>query len=212
MDIDEGARKWLAKTCKANHWRVSRWIDLEDLLQDGYLWYYATIARYGYRPRTRAHIMSLFKRTFMNYLHDLANYRSRLIDVETAFSLITADENGNERTLEVTDDGVAASEVLLQADWHTAPEPVQRLLTFATSDDGAKVLRESPYHFCTCGCGGRETTDQRIGRLIGCSGSFDYRKALTKFLGGEPQSQNVAATIFCDELDYAMRTVGGQGM
>jgi hypothetical protein len=89
----------------------------------------------------------------------------------------------------------------------TAPEPVQRLLAFAASDEGAKALRESPYRFCTCGCKARETTNQRLGRLIGRSGSFDYRRAVTDFLAGRPQSRNVAATILCNELDYAERAV-----
>lgn len=210
MEMDVGAKRWIEKTARANHWRVSRWIDFEDLVQDGYLWYYATVARYCYRPRTRAHVMALFKRTFTNYLHDLANYKRRLIDVETAFSLIIeAEDKDNslrEGRVEVSDDGQAASEMFLLAGLSTAPEPVQRLLTFAASDSGAKALRESPYRHCACGCGARETTDQRLGRLIGRSRTFNYRRALKAFVAGEPR--NYLADLLGDELDHAAAAAG----
>lgn len=207
MDMDLGAKLWIRKTCKANHWRVSRWIGLDDLVQDGYMWYFATVARYGYRPRTRAHIMALFKRTFINYLHDLSNYKKKLIDVETAISMTIADEAGIERTIEVSDEGASADEITLLAALTTAPEPVQRLLSFAATDAGAKALRESPYRFCKCGCRARETTNQRLGRLIGRSGTFDYQKAVTRFLAGH-SSPDLAVTMVCDELDYAAVEAG----
>jgi hypothetical protein len=170
------------------------------------MWYLAIVERYGYRPRTRAHMMALFKRSFMNYLHDLANYRKRLIDVEMAISLTLTDEYGVERPLEVSDAGAGADEITMLAALGTAPGPVQTLLSFAATDAGAKALRESPYHFCKCGCGARETTDERLGRLIGASPAFDYRAAIKNFLNGEPT--NVAVMLLCGELDRAAQAKG----
>jgi hypothetical protein len=84
---------------------------------------------------------------------------------------------------------------------------VQRLLSFAATDEGAKALRESPFRFCPCGCKARETTNQRLGRLIGRNGSYDYRRAIKAFLAGQPQP-SVAASILCEELDGAALLAG----
>lgn len=81
MDMDQGARAWLARTARKNYWRVSDWYDLDDLIQDGYWHWYRIINKYPYitKPRmtrnARRIIMGLFQRTYTNHLHDLAKRR-----------------------------------------------------------------------------------------------------------------------------------------
>ncbi len=76
MTMDEGARKWLIKTARKNHWRVMRWYDLEDLISDGLMCWQIVVRRYT-RVRERKHIMALFQRTYINHIHRLANKRTR---------------------------------------------------------------------------------------------------------------------------------------
>lgn len=186
MDMDEGANKWLANIVRENHWRVAPWIGIDDLYQDGMVWWWDTVRRYGYRPRSRAHMMSLFKRSFMNYITDLANHRRKYFDIETAISMSHANEEPDAEPLDASDEGVGAAEIILQADLANAPEPLRRLLTFASTDAGAKILREYPYRFSTNGSGARETTNERLGRLLGTSRTFDYKAALKAFFAGDP--------------------------
>lgn len=72
--MDAGARNWMRKTALINYWRVATWISLDDLMQDGEL--YWAIVRHRYHDKSIPHLMSLFKRAFLNHLHDLANNRT----------------------------------------------------------------------------------------------------------------------------------------
>lgn len=77
--MDAGARNWLLMTAKKNYWRVAPWIELEDLIQDGYMLWISTRRRYMsaiYIP----HIMRLFQVTYVNHIHDLARQSSRLLE------------------------------------------------------------------------------------------------------------------------------------
>lgn len=77
--MDAGARNWLLKTAKTNYWRVAAWIDLEDLIQDGYMLWISTRRRYTsaiFLP----HVMRLFQVTYINHIHDLARENSRLLE------------------------------------------------------------------------------------------------------------------------------------
>lgn len=76
---DKGAEIWLINTAKKNFWRVATWYDLKDLINDGYLCYYTVIERYPHATEPE-HIMSLFKRTYINHITDLANRSSRQVD------------------------------------------------------------------------------------------------------------------------------------
>lgn len=74
--MDKTARLWMLKTMRRNHWRVAAWIDLDDLIQDGYMHWQRVLDKYPdvHQP---AHLMRLFQRTITGYLHDLASKRSR---------------------------------------------------------------------------------------------------------------------------------------
>jgi hypothetical protein len=82
--MDVGARNWTRKTARENYWRVAAWISMDDLLQDGELCWAIVRRRYDATP---PHLMALFKRTFINHLHDLAN--SRTLQTELPFAALT---------------------------------------------------------------------------------------------------------------------------
>lgn len=69
-------------TARREHWRVSHWMDLDDLFQDGFMCWYRVIRRYERVAHgSSKHRMALFKRVFMNHIHDLSKRRSRLPEV-----------------------------------------------------------------------------------------------------------------------------------
>lgn len=76
--MDAGARRWLIKTAQKNYWRVHHWVDLDDLIQEGYVAWYRTCAKYP-SATDIPNRMALFKRVYLNRLHDLANKRTRSI-------------------------------------------------------------------------------------------------------------------------------------
>lgn len=69
--MDDGAKGWLYKTARKNYWRVAQFYEFDDLVQDGFYWYYFVRQRYP-QATERKHIMALFQRCFTNHIHDLA--------------------------------------------------------------------------------------------------------------------------------------------
>lgn len=78
--MDEGARYWLFKTAKRNYWRVASWMDIDDLIQDGFLCWQITIRRHPDVEDIRI-LMRYFQVTYSNLLHDLANKRTYSLEV-----------------------------------------------------------------------------------------------------------------------------------
>lgn len=96
--LDEGLKRWIYRTAHRNYWRVSRWYDLDDLIQDGFLCYQKCAHKYRRlqrkrKPRKddRRNFMALVKRAYENHIHDLASKRtvqkeyavSRLLPIST---------------------------------------------------------------------------------------------------------------------------------
>jgi hypothetical protein len=71
MKMDEGAKGWLYKTACTNWWRVASYMELDDLIQEGYACYYYLHNHYK-DVHDAPHIMSLFKVAFVNVIHDLS--------------------------------------------------------------------------------------------------------------------------------------------
>lgn len=79
--IDSPTIGWIRKTARQHYWRVARWYDLDDLIQDGVLHYYRILRRYPDISDKR-HLMGLFKRAYHNHLNDLSNDRTRQLQLE----------------------------------------------------------------------------------------------------------------------------------
>jgi hypothetical protein len=162
--MDEGARLWLVKTAKKHFWRVSRWHDLDDLIQEGYFAYQYSIYKY---PDANApqHRMALFKKIFMSRLHDMANARTR-----AAAEVCEADlRGGDDESFDQPLSQFAAPAELESAlpALATAPQYVRDALALFGSDEGLARLR-SGYRKKTRGrwtC--RETLNERLCRLTG---------------------------------------------
>ena len=172
--MDEGVIGWIYKTALKNHWRVARWMDLDDLVQEGYLCYCIVEERYVDAKDVRQR-MALLKTVFTNRLHDLANNRTRLVDAglaEYCFTDLTPVYEDGESNIESIvaaladpDSRSAELSVVLAG----ASEYVRSALKLFTTDDGLNRLR-SAYRLRR-GEGDhliRETFNERLCRLIGC--------------------------------------------
>lgn len=131
--MDKGAKGWLYLTAKKNYWRVAAWYEFEDLIHDGIMHYYRIVDRYETRPgrvRSTRHIMSLFKITYVNHLHDLSKkYPKNIFKVEVPIDDLTP-------------------EVFAQLSYHPpqeliafAPPLVKLTLTVLMTTAGARKLR-----------------------------------------------------------------------
>lgn len=162
--MDPGARGWLVTVASDHYWRVAEWYELEDLINDGYVCWYRVVKKYETdtgRERSRGHLMRLFKRTYLNHIHDLskactlARIEGKVDDmVKTdspwgdAWDLLGCSRN-------IDEFGAVVAE---------APRVLQPLLRVLFSGSADQRLR-SAYRV---GCDGtRETLNSRLCRIAG---------------------------------------------
>jgi hypothetical protein len=141
--MDNGARHWLLRTAKLNLWRVATFYDLSDLIQDGCLVWCKVTSKYERQAGTtlkRAHLMALFKRSYMNHLHDLANERTKLQEVLVsdliAGSSMISEYDIWDRYVKAPADELDHALLLVEMD----PVAKQAILMME-SDEGARLLR-----------------------------------------------------------------------
>lgn len=120
--MDEGAIGWLHRIAVRNHWRVASWIDLSDLIQDGYLHWQRIAQRYPDAPIPAQ--MRLFQITYLNWFHDLAKRKLKQVDIP--FSAILQTNEDESRFLEQIgiDDELSSATALIGK----VPERVEYLL------------------------------------------------------------------------------------
>lgn len=165
-EMDDATRRWLLATVYKEFWRVAKWIEADDLIQDGMVCYYRVRQKY-LGQRTRGHINSTFKRSFKNHIHDLANQRSRN-PKETRFTELV--------TIDAPDTVI---ENLLPAEYeqqsfnamvNEAPALVRELVKLFATDEGRQRLRAV---YRVRANGRRETTNERLQRLVGVGPNVD---------------------------------------
>ncbi len=150
---DNGTFGWIAKTAVKNHWRVASWMDVDDLIQDGYEWYFKTRRNYP-DVREDAHAMSLFKTSYTNYLHDLSKKRTGLNEVDGPADI----DKDQWFALNLVESGLQEFAVLVAG----APDVVKGFLALFADEKIVKLLRK-PY---APDLVRRVTTNQRICRLL----------------------------------------------
>jgi len=144
--MDDGVRKWIARTARKNFWRVHSFYELDDLIQDGYICYLRVRAKYPSATKP-AHIMRLTQITFLNYIQDLARRRTterRVLMTEALCSYAMVEQEPH---------------VIMQS----APEYVQRFFRFMQSDGPEKL--QKPFRSNHKGRG-RETSHRRLCRML----------------------------------------------
>jgi DNA-directed RNA polymerase specialized sigma24 family protein len=159
MNMDESAERWMYKYAWANYWRVASWYDIDDLIQDGFMCWWIVSRRYT-AATDMAHLMSLFKTTFVNHVHTLANTRSKQPDLPVA-DCLAADET--ETTFIERHDTGAED---LRGIVHAAPavrNAINALLSKAHKLRGPTRRHSN---------GKRQTTNDKLCTLAGCNSSM----------------------------------------
>lgn len=184
MDMDDGARRWLHRTARKHYWRVCRWYDYDDLVQDGVLHYWRIVRKYpaitSPRPTTsaRRHIMSLFQRTYINHINDLANRRTRQPEWVVADLAPEAVDETSYLEGVTADAEVGVEQINLAG----APDAVRQLLRALATDEGCRRLGKI---YRLRDSGARETLNERLCRIAGLSKADIDLVAMTKsFLAG----------------------------
>lgn len=166
--FDTGLKKWIYKTAHQNYWRVASWLDLDDLIQEGFLCF--AICRARYEPANKSHFMSLVKITFLNQITDLANKRTRTLECPISDVAVLGNEEEMLEILGGFEDGDAEVMALLAR----APREVQIILAAMNTNEGAERIRR-PSRVRQDGT--RETRNEKLCRLAGVP-TFDFEGAL----------------------------------
>lgn len=166
--LDAGMQGFIASTAKREYWRVAGVLDLEDLIQEGYLCYYKCYRRYS-DPNNRNYpkdeltaswMQAIVGRAFMNRIYDLASKKRYGFAVPA--SEIAAAEEAPEALLDRALPPVAETSTL-RAALAQAPWELLELLRIL-ANDGKTALG-----FKRKSAGGRETTNEYYCRLLGVS-------------------------------------------
>lgn len=170
--MGDTTRQWLLRTVAKNYWRVCTYYEFEDLVQDGYMVFLLVKQKYEGRGFTDSHISNLFKRSFINHIHDLSNKRTR-----QAFEVpeIVTNEDDDEVTRTVPGDPELQTIGLMIA---KAPREIRAVLDILVSDAGRKRLRAPFRHSPT---GSRETMNDRLCRLAGVDPSTNLVDQFTSY-------------------------------
>lgn len=152
---DEGARRWMIKYARKNLWRVNTICDMDDLVQDGWLCYMVCMRRYP-NATNMSHLMRLFQVTFINHIHDLSKYQSRMLSfIDPHAEIEETEKYMDPREAEQGDSYVIPN---------SAPWYVHAFLRLLCSPEGQRKLRR-PYRIRLSGV--REETHSRLCRMIG---------------------------------------------
>lgn len=164
MQMEESVVGWLYKTAWENHWRVASWYDIDDMVQDGYLHYVRLRQKYP-DVKKPAHLMGMFKRFYLNHLHDLSKQRTRAPSELLECDLLAAASNRGEVGAALLWEALCGcdSDTPMWELLSSAPTTVQQVLRLFADDKMLKKLR-APYRRRKTG---RETTNERLCRLTG---------------------------------------------
>lgn len=151
--MDAGARNWLFKYVNKSYWRVSCWIEKDDLIQDGYAAYYETLMRYPTAIEP-AHIMRLFQLVFRSKIEDLVrantkqvdDARSDIVEIFDSPSMIVPDFSN------------------LHALLIKAPQLIKDALALLADQNTREVLQQPLARYDN---GRRETLNERFCKLLG---------------------------------------------
>lgn len=171
--MDPPTRGWLVNTARKNHWRVCRWIDLDDLIQDGAMHYYRLVERYP-DVTERRHMMALFKRTYTNYLNDLARKRTGEFLFQDVYSSLSEQQIIDNLSRPVLNEG---PERLRLAE---APQLILLIIKKFMSESIPRSDRD--YRVVD---GVRETTNQWLCRIAGEVKDIAIREQLLAYCKGE---------------------------
>jgi hypothetical protein len=162
--MDQTARLWLFKYAKKNLWRVSRWMELEDLVQLGYESYYESRKRYPTAVNSN-HIMRLFMLVFRSKIETAVEENGRQVDDARSDLVDLFDNHGK--------DFSRFHILVLQA-----PKMIADALTVMIERE--EDLRKPCSVYAS---GRRETLNDRLTYMMGLDRKVDVVKTMRSYFG-----------------------------
>lgn len=181
--LDVVMTKWIATTAYKEHWRVARWISVDDLIQEGYVAYTKCRNRYTLGPpdeghqalntatptlAQRKHFMALVQRAFYNAIFSLVRKHEAGREEYAEDSGMT-EQDRFDQILEPAPELASLSTALL-----SAPAEIREALARLVQDglDGGAYLRhnllEKAGRPAPRRASIRETSEEHWGRVSGC--------------------------------------------
>jgi hypothetical protein len=157
--MDNGAKIWMWKYCKKNHWRVAVWVDFDDLIQEGYFAYYDTLRRYPTAVEPQ-HIMSLFKLVLRSNIEDMVRKHSKQID-DARSDIVEAFDG---------DAVLSLDSFVLQSLLVKAPQAIKDVLALFADDNQREELAKPLVKYDN---GRRESLNDRVCQLLGRDNNKD---------------------------------------
>lgn len=174
---------WVVRYSLANIWRMPSYYELDDLVQDGLMWAALVQERYAAKITCRAHFMSLLMRCFSNHVTDLANKKSGLAEISESDLCRAAMEDG-ESVVPIWEDllGEEPEAGTLAVMLRQAPKELLDVVKLFFNDTTVRRLRAPYREFLE---GGKETTRQRLTRMLGYDPGADMMQRLYQYLSGD---------------------------
>lgn len=179
--LDQRMVGFIEKFARKNYWRVSSWIDLDDLIQDGMMCYAKCRRRYvddlgtlPERPITSDHrkmMMGAVMTAFARHVHGLASYRTEH-DAECCLSdMVSSDDDARDVVDNIhAESGIESCVALLV----NAPPEIAELFRILVEDARAAAT------FVRDGFGRRETMNQHARRVTAGGSLIKSRRSRTR--------------------------------
>lgn len=170
--MDDSAQRWVVKTARKNFWRVQQWYELDDLIQDGYMWWCFVVNKYhdsayercagskNIEDSVKQLLMSLFMRTYTNHIHDLSKSRTGAA-AEVRLTDLASTSTDEAAIVESALAGVAVCDAYAAVLVNSAPDGVRQVLQAYSYERPSAV---SAYRIRG---GERETMNDRFCRIAG---------------------------------------------
>jgi len=164
--MDSAMERWMIRRCHDNYWRVSEWMEIEDLVQEGHRVYADCRRRYKERVTDKRHFMALYKTCLNNHLTDLAAKRYR------ALNLVELEPGHNDARSD-------HSNAFLLTLMKEARYPVRAVFELFGTDKGIEFMRAYPQ-------GQHERPNHYLCRLLGLDPKqFNLPGLVRSFLDGK---------------------------
>jgi hypothetical protein len=173
-ELNDSVIGWIYNTSRRYVYRVNKWYDFEDLVQDGLMIALKCRARYGYEIDP-PHFTALVKTSFTNHLVSLqrkTNYNNELYIAELE-DVKTGEEIDN-----ILDTLYELPEQEFACTLNELPEPIKAVLRLFLSVDTLRKMRLPLRETLS----DSETPAKRLKRLAGWPENRDFENELEKLL------------------------------
>jgi hypothetical protein len=173
-ELNDSIIGWIYNESYRSLWKVNKWYDFEDLVQDGLIIALKCRTRYG--DIDPAQFVALVKTSFKNHIISLQRHKSYVLETSIA-ELAELKLISEEDALDSINDPVLPDQEVACV-LNELPEPIKAVLRLFLSPDSLRKL-QAPLRVTL---NGRETTAKRLNRLAGWPEDKNFASELEKLL------------------------------